>query len=217
VTFNGKAMIQSKCTTLVPVMKPDNMKGNKVKITKEKILYKGWSVLKEYEIEYAFETGMRSNLMREIYNSGDGAAALLYNPDKKCVLLVRQFRLAAFVNGHPDGFLLESCAGMLDDKDPAEAVKKEIEEETGYRVSEVHKIGEVYATPGAHMEKIHLYTARYNDFMKATDGGGNVDEAEEIILIEYSYDQVRDMVSNGQIEDAKTLILLQHCLLNHIS
>lgn len=189
------------------------MESGKVTIIHEKVLYRGWSTLKEYTIDYQFENGEKARLLREIYNSGDGAAVLLYNEEKETVILVRQFRLAALVNGHPDGFLLECCAGMLDKNTPEATIIKEIEEETGYRVSEIQKAGSVYATPGAHMEKIYLYLAPYRDFMKVSQGGGNREEHEEIELVEWSFEECRNAVAQGLIEDAKTLILIQHAML----
>lgn len=185
------------------------MAQNRVKILGEEILYKGWSTLKKYTISYIRRDGREEMHTREIYNSGDGAAALLYNPEEQKILLIRQFRLAAFVNGHPDGFMYECCAGMLDDLDPEAAIIKEIEEETGYRVPRVTKIFEAYATPGAHMEKIHIYTATYDKSMMVHDGGGDVSEQEDIELAEFDYDLIPELLNSGKIIDAKTNILLQ--------
>lgn len=192
------------------------MDSKKVVIKDQQILYKGWSTLTRYTLQYRFEDGESAELNREIYNSGDGAAVLLYSENSKKVLLVRQFRLAAWVNGHPDGFLVESCAGMLDEKSPEQAVIKEIEEETGYQVNSLRKIGEVYATPGAHMEKIHLYLAPFDESMKVGPGGGHREENEEIELIFYSYSECIEAVQSGFIHDAKTLILLQHAIISGI-
>ena len=182
---------------------------SRVKILGEEILYKGWSTLKKYTISYIRRDGREETHTREIYNSGDGAAAMLYNPSEKKILLIRQFRLAAFVNGHPDGFIYECCAGMLDDLHPTQAMIKEIEEETGSRVREVHKIYEAFVTPGAHMEKIHIYTAAYDDSMKVHAGGGDTREQEDIELVEFDYGQIPELLTSGQIIDAKTNILLQ--------
>lgn len=185
----------------------------KVQIIQETTLYKGWSILKEYIIRYRFKDGRLADLKREIYNSGDGAAVLLYNPARKKILLVRQFRLATLLNGHPDGFILETCAGMLDELHPEEAILREIEEETGYRIKELEKTGEVYATPGAHMEKIHLYAARYDENDRVSAGGGNAEENEEMDIIEMTFEEARQFVDNGKWEDAKTLILVQKGIL----
>lgn len=186
---------------------------NKIKIIQETTLYRGWSELKEYTIEYQFDDRRHASMKREIYNSGDGASVLLYNPDDKKILLVRQFRLAALVNGHPDGFILETCAGMLDEQHPEEAILREIEEETGYRVHTLEKTGEVFATPGAHMEKIHLYAARYDQNMRVADGGGKAEEHEEIEIVEMTFEEARHAALHGLFVDAKTLILVQHGIL----
>src|SRR5690606_11193049 len=98
------------------------MDSRKVIIKGQRQLYAGWSTLTEYTLQYRFETGETSVVKREIYNSGDGAAVLLYNQNNRTVLLVRQFRLATFINGHPNGFLVETCAGMLDKKSPEQAI-----------------------------------------------------------------------------------------------
>lgn len=185
------------------------MGQSRVQIIGEEILYKGWSTLKKFTISYLRRDGRREIHAREIYNSGDGAAALLYNPAERKILLIRQFRLAALVNGHPDGFIYECCAGMLDDLDPEAAIIKEIEEETGYRVPGVQKIYEAYATPGAHMEKIHIYTASYDKSMRVHEGGGDVSEQEDIEIVEMDYESVPQLLTEGKIIDAKTNILLQ--------
>ena len=184
------------------------MAGN-VHIIKEKVLYKGWSVLKQYIISYTRRDHKVEQQVREIYNSGDGAAVLLYNPYEKKILLIRQFRLPVLLHGHPDGFIIECCAGMLDNLDPEAAIIKEIEEETGYKISHVEKIYEAFATPGAHMEKIHFYTGVYDANMKITQGGGRSSEQEDIELIEYNYSEILTLLQSGQIIDAKTIILLQ--------
>ena len=184
------------------------MAGN-VDIIKEKVLYKGWSVLKQYIISYTRRDHKVEQQIREIYNSGDGAAVLLYNPDERKILLIRQFRLPVLLHGHPDGFIIECCAGMLDNLDPEAAIIKEIEEETGYKISHVEKIYEAFATPGAHMEKIHFYSGIYHANMKITQGGGRSSEQEDIELIEYNYSEIPTLLQSGQIIDAKTIILLQ--------
>jgi GDP-mannose pyrophosphatase NudK len=186
----------------------------RIKILKEKVLYKGWSSLKQYIIEYMRKDGRVEEQIREIYNSGDGAAVLLYNPEERKILLIRQFRLPVLLSGHPDGFIIECCAGMLDDLDPEQAIIKEIEEETGFRIQDVVKIFEAYATPGAHMEKIHFYTAKYDSSMKLHAGGGDLGEQEDIEILEYGYQEIPDLMKSGHIIDAKTLILLQWAMMN---
>ena len=184
----------------------------RIKIIKEKILYKGWSTLKEYIISYTRSDGEVEDHIREIYNSGDGAAVLLYNPEEKKILLIRQFRLPVLLNGHASGFILECCAGMLDNLNPKEAIIKEIAEETGYVIREVSKIYEAFATPGAHMEKIHFYTAAYSKNQKIHQGGGDSSEQEDIEIVEYEYKEISKLLQSGLIVDSKTIILLQWAL-----
>jgi nudix-type nucleoside diphosphatase (YffH/AdpP family) len=180
-----------------------------IKFITETTLYKGWSTLKEYIIDYTRRDGRTEQQTREIYDSGDGAAVLLHNPSARTILLIRQFRLPVLLNGHEDGFIIECCAGMLDELNPEQAIIKEIEEETGYQVTEVTKIYEAFATPGAHKEKIHFYTAQYDDNMKIHNGGGDISEQEDIEILEYGYDQISDLLTSGEIIDAKTIVLLQ--------
>lgn len=193
------------------------MGGNRVKILKEKILYKGWSLLREFIIDYKRSDGDVESQTREIYNSGDGAAVLLYNPIDKKILLIKQFRLPVLLNNHDDGFILECPAGMLDELEPEKAILKEIEEETGYQIVKVQKIYEAFATPGAHMEKIHFYVAQYGDSMKTNSGGGQKTEQEDIEVIEYNFSEIDVLLKTGKIIDAKTIILLQWALLNVVN
>lgn len=187
---------------------------NIVTFQKETILYKGWSTLKEFVVAYKRRDGNTEVQVREIYNSGDGAAILLYNPVDKKILLIRQFRLPVYLNGHPDGFIIECCAGMLDNLHPEKAIIKEVAEETGYEISGVTKIYEAFATPGAHMEKIHFYSARYDSSMRIHNGGGEISEQEDIEILEYKYEDIPTLLKDGSIIDAKTIILLQWAMMN---
>ncbi len=187
--------------------------SSNIKILKKTSLYKGWSTLNEYIIDYTRRDGRTEQQTREIFDSGDGAAVLLYNPSVRKILLIRQFRLPVLLNGHADGFIIECCAGMLDELNPEQAIIKEIEEETGYQVTEVTKIYEAFATPGAHKEKIHFYSAEYNYGMKIHNGGGDISEQEDIEILEYRYDQIPDLLISGEIIDAKTIILLQWAMM----
>ena len=188
--------------------------NERVKILKEEYLYKGWSVLKNYYISYVRSDGKTENQVREIYNSGDGAAVLLYNVEEKKIILIRQFRLPALLNGHPSGFMIEACAGMLDNLNPEAAIIKEIEEETGYKIKAVKKIYEAFATPGAHMEKIHFYIAEYKECMKINEGGGELREQEDIEILEYDFEEITPLLKSKEMVDAKTIILLQWACLN---
>jgi nudix-type nucleoside diphosphatase (YffH/AdpP family) len=190
------------------------MAGN-VKILNEAVVYSGWSTLRKYIISYTRKSdGNTEEQVREIYNSGDGAAVLLYNQQSRTVLLIKQFRLPVLLHGHVDGFILECCAGMLDLLEPEQAILKEIEEETGYQLKRVQKIFEAFATPGAHMEKIHFFTAEYDASLRLHQGGGDASEQEDIELLEYSYDELSQLLTDGSIIDAKTIILLQWAIMH---
>ena len=192
------------------------MGKNKFIVLSEQILYKGWSELRRFTLDFTFENGRKELMVREIYNSGNGAAVLLYNQQVRQIVLLRQFRLAVWLSGKSDGFLMEVCAGMLDSMHPEEAIIKEIAEETGLIVSQLRKIGEVYATPGAHEEKVHLYMAVYNPDTLFAGFRHNPDEQEELEVLAISFDEAKDMVKNSKVEDAKTLLLLQHAIINGI-
>ncbi|MEZ4909542.1 MAG: NUDIX domain-containing protein [Saprospiraceae bacterium] len=188
----------------------------KVALVKETILYKGWSTLKQFLVHYTREDGKIEHQIREIYDSGDGAAVLMFDPDARKILLIRQFRLAALLNGHENGFIVECCAGMLDALHPEAAIIKEIFEETGYTVQHVNKIYEAFATPGAHMEKIHFFTCAFQWQDKSHAGGGDIAEQEEIFIECYDYADVSGLLRNGNIVDCKTIVLLQWALLHLI-
>ncbi len=189
-------------------------KQNRIKILKETILYQGWSTLKQYSIEYIRRDHKKEHQIREIYDSGDGVTVLLVNKAKATIMLIRQFRLPVFLQGHPSGFILESCAGLLDGQNPEQAIIREIEEETGYRIREVIKIFEAFATPGAHKEKIHYYYGFYDENMSVNSGGGLSEEQEDIEIVEFPISDIQRLLDNGDIIDTKTIVLLQWLLLH---
>jgi len=179
----------------------------------KEVLSDAWYALYRYRFEYLRSDGSWEHQTREVYDRGNGAAVLLYDLERQTVLLVRQFRMPTYVNGNREGMLTEVCAGVLDEDDPETAIRREILEETGYRIDTLEKIGEVYTSPGAVTELLHLYMAQYTPQMKVQSGGGNPEETEDIALLEYSFTQVSKMLRNAEITDAKTLILLQHACL----
>jgi GDP-mannose pyrophosphatase NudK len=181
-----------------------------VRFISEKILYQGWSTLTEYILEYTRKDKRKEKHVREIYDSGDGAAILLYNSGARKITLVRQFRLPAYLNGHPDGMLLEACAGMLDLHHPEAAIIKEVEEETGIRLQRADKVFEAFATPGAHKEKIHFFTGAYDESMRISKGGGLHDENEDIEVVEIGFDTIDGLLISGSIVDIKTLALIYY-------
>ncbi len=168
-----------------------------------------WGQLTHYTVRYGSD-----EVTREVYDSnGDGAAALLYNVDRDTVVLVRQWRITAQLKGVDDGWILEVPAGLLDDDQPDVAMIRELEEETGYRAVDLSHVATVFASPGAHLEQVHLYYGRVTDAMKVGPGGGLASEHEEIEVVEIPADSISQMLADGKVTDAKTLILLQHFML----
>ena len=192
------------------------MENSKVKINSIKNLSNDWYKLEKVNFDYQTKNGNWQNQSRESYDRGDGAAILLYNSIKKTVILTKQFRMPSYLNGNTDGMMLEVCAGLLDADDPLTCIKKEAEEETGYKINKPVKLFEIYSTPGAVTEKIHYFIAEVNDEMKVSDGGGLEEETEEIEVLEFNSEKVLTMISSGEIQDAKTIILLQYAKLNNL-
>ena len=192
------------------------MNNPKVKIIDIKNLSKAHYKLDKVDFEYQTKKGDWQIQSRECYDRGDGAAILLYNPTKKTVILTKQFRMPSYLNGNATGMMIEVCAGLLDEDNPESCIIKEVEEETGFKISNPKKVFELYSTPGAVTEKIHYFIAEYNDEMKVSAGGGLEEEHEEIEVMEINFDTAFKMVSNGKINDAKTVVLLQFAKLNSL-
>ena len=189
----------------------------RLKNIRQEIISDAWATLKNVFFDYKNSDGSWSkNIKREVYDRGDGAAALLYNLEKKTVILIKQFRIPAYLNGHPSGFLLEACAGMMDEKDPKKTILREIREETGYRILNIEKVASPFMTPGASTEIVHLYLGSYTDAQKIGDGGGLDGENEDIEVVEYAFAKALLLLQSGEIQDAKTIILLQHLALSKI-
>ena len=153
---------------------------------------------------------------REAYDRGNGAAILLYNKAQQTVILTRQFRLPTFINGNKTGMLVEACAGLLDEDNPEDCIRRETEEETGYKITEVRKIYEAYMSPGSVTEMLHFYVAEYTSDMKVHNGGGVEHEQENIEVLEMPFQQAINLLYNGDIKDAKTIMLLQYAALHNI-
>ncbi|GAB3808904.1 GDP-mannose pyrophosphatase NudK [Spirosoma humi] len=191
------------------------MAAERVQITEEKLLSDNWYVLKRFTFNYLGKNGRWTTQQREAYDRGNGATILLHNPDTDTVILTRQFRLPTFVNGNPTGMLIEACAGLLDDEGPDDAIRRETEEETGYRIESVQKVMEAYMSPGSVTEKLFFYLAEYSADTERNAGGG-IDE-EEIDILELPVNQAYDMVTRGEIMDGKTIMLLQHLRLKQLN
>lgn len=192
------------------------MNDPKIKIQKTDLLSNDWYVLNKVTFDYQKEDNTVETQVREVYDRGNGAAILLYNPNQKKVILTRQFRLSTYLNGNKSGMLIEVCAGLLDKDHPQQCIIRETEEETGYRLSEVHKVFETYMSPGAVTEILYLFIGEYNESMKVSDGGGLEAEQENIEVLEFSFEEAFAMIQTGEIKDAKTIMLLQYARINNL-
>jgi len=187
-----------------------------IKIIAEELLSDNWYTLKKYTYEILKRDGSLQKQTREVYDRGNGAAILLYNREFRTVILTRQFRLPSFVNGNQKGILIEACAGLLDQDNPEEAVKRETEEETGYRIKTVKKIFEAYMSPGSVSEMLYFFIAEYAQSMKVHEGGGVAHEQEDIEVLETGFPEALHMIETGEIRDAKTIMLLQYMQIKEI-
>ncbi|NER15480.1 GDP-mannose pyrophosphatase NudK [Leptobacterium flavescens] len=192
------------------------MQNKQVKIKKIDILSDNWYTLKKVNFDYQLPDGSWQNQNREAYDRGNGAVILLYNKEHKTVILTRQFRMPTYINGNEDGMMIELPAGLLDNDHPADAIKRETEEETGYRVSRIEKVFESYMSPGSVTEILHFFIAEYEAEMKVGQGGGHPDEHEDIEVIEMDFTESLEMIRKGTIKDAKTIMLLQYAQINKL-
>ncbi len=187
-----------------------------ITIQQTDLLSDNWYLLNKVTFEYKKEDETIETHVREVYDRGNGAAILLYNSSQKTVILTRQFRLPTYLNGNKTGMMIEVCAGLLDKDHPEQCIIRETEEETGYRLSTVHKVFETYMSPGAVTEILYLFVGEYDATMKVHEGGGLASEQENIEVLEYTFDQAYAMIATGEIKDAKTIMLLQHAKINNL-
>ncbi|MEM6428704.1 MAG: NUDIX domain-containing protein [Deinococcota bacterium] len=187
---------------------------NRVRIHSVEVLSDDWYTLKKTTFDYLRNSGDWQTQRRETYDRGNGATILLYNLAKRSVILTRQFRFPAFVNGLADGLLIETAAGLLDDADPEARIRAEAEEETGYRVQHVQKVFEAYMSPGSVTEKLYFFVAEYDAKDNVSQGGGVVSEGEDIEVLELPFTTTLTMIHTGEIADGKTIMLLQYAALH---
>ncbi len=181
-----------------------------IEITETKLLSDNWYVLNRVTFNYKKENEKVESHIREVYDRGNGAGILLYNTSKKTVILTRQFRLPTYLNGNKSGMMIEVCAGLLDKDNAEQAIIRETEEETGYRLQKVQKVIETYMSPGSVTEILYLFVGEYDESLKVGLGGGLDAEQENIEVLEYTFDEAYAMIESGEITDAKTIMLLQH-------
>jgi nudix-type nucleoside diphosphatase (YffH/AdpP family) len=190
--------------------------NEKVKILSTSVLSDNWYTLRKITFEYLKKNGTWQTQSREAYDRGNGATILLYNREQKTVILTRQFRLPTFINGNPTGMLIEACAGLLDKDNPEDCIKRETEEETGYKISAVRKIFEAYMSPGSVTEILYFFVEEYTPSMKVAAGGGLEHDQEDIEVLEITLDMAMQMVDKGEIKDGKTIMLLLYAKLQNL-
>ncbi|WJD48952.1 NUDIX domain-containing protein, partial [Enterobacter sp. PGRG2] len=182
---------------------------------REELLSDNWYTLKKYTFELQRRDGSWQAQSREAYDRGNGAAILLYNKAKGTVVLTRQFRLPVYINGH-DGLLIEAAAGLLDDASPEARIIAEAEEETGFKVAAIEKVFEAYMSPGSVTEKLYFFIAEYSDADRSGAGGGLAEEGEDIQVLEWPFEKALAAIRSGEIQDAKTIMLIQHLALQAV-
>jgi len=182
---------------------------DRIRIKSVEILSDDWARLTKTTFDYRRSDGIWETQIRQTYDRGDGAVILPFDRQRSTVLLVRQFRYPAFVTGHPEP-LIEACAGLLDDHDPETAIRKEAEEELGYRLRGVRRLYSPYMSPGSVTERLTFFLADYTPADRISDGGGAADEGEDIEVLEFTLDQALAQIRDGRIVDAKTIMLVQH-------
>jgi nudix-type nucleoside diphosphatase (YffH/AdpP family) len=186
------------------------LRGNpRVRIREVDVLSDDHYVLRRTTFDFERRDGTWSRERRENYDRGDGATILLYDEQAGRVLLTRQFRLPAYVNGHPDGMLIEAPGGLLEDEGAEESIRREAEEETGVRVGAVERIFEVYMSPGSVTERVAFFAAPYTPGQRVSEGGGLAGDGEDIEVLELGLGEALAMVERGEIVDGKTIMLLQ--------
>ena len=197
-----------------PNVDPRPFVGNDaIRILEQRVLAHDWYLLRKTTFEHRRRDGRLQVVSRETYDRGNGVALLLFNAARGTVILTRQFRFPAWVNGCADGQLIEACAGQLDGDDPAAAMQREAIEETGYDVRSPRKVFEAYMSPGSVTEKLHFFVAACDDADRRHAGGGEAGEGEDIEVLELPLAQALAMIASGQIQDGKTIMLLQHAAL----
>jgi nudix-type nucleoside diphosphatase (YffH/AdpP family) len=187
--------------------------SDRIRVKDVRLLSDNWYTLKTTTFEWRRRDGTWQTQQRETYDRGNAAVILPYNLKRRTVVLIKQFRYPAYVNGY-DELMIEAAAGLLDDESPENRIRAEAEEEAGYRLRDVRKIFESFMSPGSVTEKLHFFVAEYEPDMKIGDGGGLQDEGEDIEVIEPTIDEALAMIADGRIVDGKTIMLLQYAALN---
>jgi nudix-type nucleoside diphosphatase (YffH/AdpP family) len=187
--------------------------ADRIRVREVRVLSDDHYVLKKTTFDWRRADGSWQTASRETYDRGNGVTLLPYNRTRRTVILTRQFRYPAYVNGYDD-LLIEAAAGLLDEAAPDARIRAEVEEETGYRLGVIEKVFECFMSPGSVTEKLYFYVAEYDAGMRVGDGGGVHHEGEDIGVLELGFDEAMAMTADGRICDAKTIMLLQYAALN---
>lgn len=185
---------------------------NHVEVLKTEVLSDNWYVLRKVTFRLRKRDGSWETQSREAYDRGNGATILLYDRERRTVVLTQQFRLPTYVNGNASGMLIEACAGLLDNDAPEACIAREAFEETGYEVRNPRKVMQAYMSPGSVTEILHFFVAEYSRAQRVSEGGGV--EEEDIEVMELSFDDALARIASGEIRDGKTIMLLQYAALH---
>ncbi len=185
----------------------------RVRLIENRSLHEGWSQLSQIVFDFQRRDGVWQTMQRDSFDCGHGATILLFNRPNRTVILTRQFRYSAYSDGYPD-LLIETPAGLLDGASPQERIQAETEEETGFRINNATRVFEAYVSPGAVAQKIVCFVAAYTETDRVSKGGGLVEEGEDIEVLELLFDDAYAMIASGEIQDSKTIMLLQYAALN---
>ncbi|ADO69882.1 NUDIX domain-containing protein [Stigmatella aurantiaca] len=186
-----------------------------IRIQSVQVLSDDWAILKKTVLDYRRRDGTWQTLVRQTYDRGNGAAVLPYDAQRGTVLLIRQFRYPAYVNGHREP-LIEACAGLLDKDDPETCICREAEEETGYRIRNARRVFDVFMSPGSVTERLAFFLADYSPDDRLNAGGGDQTEGEDIEVLEVPLEEALSMIDAGTIIDGKTIMLIQHLELTRL-
>jgi nudix-type nucleoside diphosphatase (YffH/AdpP family) len=180
-----------------------------ITILSREILARGFGVLQKVTLRRKKFSGEEQTITRENYDTGDGATILLYDRTRGRVLLIRQFRLAAYLSGGQET-LIEACAGKLEGLDAATRIVMEVEEETGFAIKSPRFLFDAYMSPGVFTEKLSFFVAPYSAGDRKSAGGGIAKDGEDIEIFEPTLDEALAMIERGEIIDAKTIVLLHY-------
>jgi nudix-type nucleoside diphosphatase (YffH/AdpP family) len=187
--------------------------SDRIRIRSVELLSDGWTKLKKIVLGYRRGDGRWDTQTREVYERAEAATVLPYDPERGTVLLVRQFRLPVYLTSGAET-MLEACAGVLDGEEDAETcIRREAEEEMGCRLRDLKRLYSAYTIPGSVTEKVTFFTARYVPADRISAGGGHPDEGEDIEVVEMVLDDAFAATRDGRIVDAKTILLIQECML----